>query len=476
MRMYKLALTVTSSLVLLTPLSLIPLEVQAQVSREVSPSSSDVPLLLSQRIETPYTLGAGDRLQVSVFNVPEYSGEYQVLVDGTLNLPIVGSLNVADLTITQTTELISRQYAPFLRRPIVTVSLIAPRPLEIAIAGEVRSPGSYLVEVAGGQQFPTVTQAVQLAGGITRAAQVRQVQLRRFYQGQEQRYNIDLWRLLQNADLAQDLTLRDGDTLYIPRTNEINPLETRVLADSSFAGEEQSIEVAVVGGGNSPGGHSLQEGAVERAAGEGLTGQGGQRVTGAIASAGGITPLANIRNVELRRTTRDGTTQTLEVNLWDLLQSGNVRQDVLLQEGDTIFVPTASDINPSEINDIASATFSPETIQVNVVGEVNNPGAVAVPPNTPLNQAILNAGGFNNRRANQNEVTLVRLNPNGTATKRRIDIDFERGINEAGNPPLRNNDVVVVGRSGLTQVSDGLGTLLAPVTGAFSIFRIFGAF
>jgi len=45
------------------------------------------------------------------------------------------------------------------------------------------------------------------------------------------------------------------------------------------------------------------------------------------------------------------------------------------------------------------ASFSPTTIQVSVVGEVKNPGLVNIPPNTPLNQGLLTAGGFNNSRA-----------------------------------------------------------------------------
>ncbi|MGC9527847.1 MAG: polysaccharide biosynthesis/export family protein, partial [Limnospira sp.] len=47
----------------------------------------------------PYTLGAGDLLQVDLLDVPEYSGEYLILNDGTLNLPLVGRLEVAGLSI-----------------------------------------------------------------------------------------------------------------------------------------------------------------------------------------------------------------------------------------------------------------------------------------------------------------------------------------------------------------------------------------
>jgi polysaccharide export outer membrane protein len=111
---------------------------------------------------------------------------------------------------------------------------------------------------------------------------------------------------------------------------------------------------------------------------------------------------------------------------------------------------------------------------VNIVGEVTRPGGVAVPPNTTLNQAILAAGGFNNSRARRNRVELIRLNPNGTVTKRTVAVDLAAGINETTNPLLRPNDVVVVGRSTLAETSDFLGSLLSPLNGIFSVFRLFG--
>jgi polysaccharide biosynthesis/export protein len=49
-------------------------------------------------------------------------------------------------------------------------------------------------------------------------------------------------------------------------------------------------------------------------------------------------------------------------------------------------------------------------------------------PNAPLNQAILAAGGFIPERAETDEVRLIRLNPDGTASQREIPIDFNQGI------------------------------------------------
>jgi polysaccharide export outer membrane protein len=91
-----------------------------------------------------------------------------------------------------------------------------------------------------------------------------------------------------------------------------------------------------------------------------------------------------------------------------------------------------------------------------------------------LNQAVLAAGGFDNRRARKRSVELVRLNPNGTVERRDITVDLAQGINDQSNPTLRNNDVVLVRRSTLANVTDTLGTILSPASAIFDLLRVFG--
>lgn len=148
-----------------------------------------------------------------------------------------------------------------------------------------------------------------------------------------------------------------------------------------------------------------------------------------------------------------------------------------MQDGDTIIIPTATEVNPAEATQLASTTLSPATIQVGVVGEVKRPGAVEIRPNSSLNQALLAAGGFNDARARTTTVDLVRLNPNGSVTKREVKVNFSQGINEETNPILRNNDVVIVNRSGLASVGDSVGTVVNPLGGLLGVFRaLFGLF
>lgn len=438
--------------------------------------------------EEAYTLGPGDRVRVDVFNVPEYSGEFQVLVNGTLNLPVIGGIPVQGLTLETASDRISQRYARYVRRPIITLSLLSARPLKIGVAGEVNRPGSYSVNLAEGAQFPTVTQALTLAGGVTLSAAVDEVQVRRRgFNGTQEVINIRLGELLRAGNLSQDITLRDGDTIFVPTVTAFNPEETRQLAEASFAGaNNEPINVAVVGEVGRPGPYAVAGSgsatggatAAITGGGTGPTGGGGSggppTVTKAIQVAGGITSRANIREITVSRVTRSGEKRLINVNLWELLQ-GDLSEDVILQEGDTISIPTATALDPAEATQLAAASFSPNTIVVNVVGEVVKPGAIPVPPNTPLNQAILAAGGFNNR-ARKSEVELVRLNPNGTVEKRDIEVDLTQGANDQINPPLRNNDVVVVKRSTLANIGDTLGTVLAPVGNFFTLFRFLDIF
>ncbi|MDJ0706937.1 MAG: SLBB domain-containing protein [Leptolyngbyaceae cyanobacterium MO_188.B28] len=434
--------------------------------------------------EEAYTLGAGDRIRIDIFRVPQYSGEHEVLIDGSLNLPVAGAVSIQGLTLNQAADAVAAAYGNILRNPRVTVSLVVPRPFRIGVAGEVTSPGSYTLERQGAQ-FPTVTSIIETAGGITHSADLRQIQVRRPQgSGVGQIIYIDLWEFLQSGDLAYDLTLRDGDTLYIPATDRFSLADAMLLSAASFAANEnRPLNIAVVGEVFRPGPYTVTGTASTGAAGE--TGSGGgssvpPTVTRAIQVAGGIKPLANIQNIQIRRRTRTGPEQIIDVDLWSLLQTGDIAQDLVLQEGDTVLVPEADpNADPLPLSEVAAASFSPDTMRVNVVGEVNSPGVTQVPPNAPLNQVLLAAGGFNNR-ARQGKVDLVRLNPDGTATRRKIDVDFTLGVDDDRNPPLQNNDVVIVSRSGVARASDTLGTISDPLSRAFTLIslplRILGLF
>ncbi|MBE9059116.1 polysaccharide biosynthesis/export family protein [Sphaerospermopsis sp. LEGE 08334] len=461
----------TTTVVLLTSVNLALPSVSLAQQRTVSQASS---------ISTDYLLGGGDRIRVNIFEVPEYTGEYQVPPGGSINLPLIGSISVLGLTTEQAADEIAKRYARFLKRPLISVNLLSPRPINIFVAGEVTRPGAYTLSLQGsggdnpGLQYPTILAALSTAQGVTLAADVTKVQLRRkIGRSQEQVIALNLKEITQTGRIPQDITLRDGDTIVVPTATDFNVAEARNLFAANYAASQTAPRtVAITGQVYRPGSYLVTPGGGGNDGG--APGTGLPTVMRAIQLAGGITSQADVRSIKIRRPTRIGSEQTLNLNLWELLQTGDLNQDVVLQDGDTIVVPTASAINPAEATQLATTTLSPATIQVGVVGEVKKPGLTNLQPNSSLNQALLAAGGFNDARASSGAVDLIRLNPNGTVTKRVVKIDFSKGINEDTNPILRNNDVVVVNRSGVAKAGDTVGTVAGPLGLIFNVLRFFG--
>ncbi|WP_373547268.1 SLBB domain-containing protein [Chamaesiphon sp.] len=543
-----------------------------------------------------YTLGPGDRLRIDIFNVPEYSGEFFVLGDGAVNLPVVGAIPIQGMTVQRASALLTAYFSRYVKRPIVTISVLAPRPVQFAIAGEVTRAGSYTIPFTGdNRKFPTVSQAIQLAGGTTQTANLRQVQVRRAASGKI--VSVNIFDVLQRGNTGQDITLRDGDTVYIARSESVSAADRLRLSGSNLANQDATVKVAILGEVGRPGTYTLRGesggsvggggrvtpptlteaikiaggstasadlsrvrvrrntrtgagqtvpinllsllksgdfgqdiilqdgdtillptateinnanstlvaasnlgpqsisppkvvvvGEVNRPGTYTVTGAGNTTnnntqlngtvalptVTNAIQSAAGIKPTADIRQIQLIRTTRTGE-QKISLNLFKLLQQGDTSQDIILQEGDRIFIPIAQNPSAQDVDLVASSTFSPVAIKVNVIGEIANKagrgGTLEVPPNTTLNQALLIAGGFDNVRANKNEIDFIRLNPNGSVTKRLIKLNFTRGIDPENNPRLQNNDTIVIGRNGLTRIGDGFSTILTPFNGLLNLFR-----
>ncbi|MBE9259233.1 MULTISPECIES: polysaccharide biosynthesis/export family protein [Dolichospermum] len=438
------------------------------------------PVKSTPSIATDYLLGGGDRIRVNVFEVPEYTGEYQVPPGGSINMPLIGSIPVSGLTTEQAADTIARRYARFLKRPLISVNLLSPRPINVFVAGEVTRPGAYTLSLEGGAgnnpgvQYPTVLAALTIAQGVTLAADVTQVQLRRKVgRSGEQTVSLNLKELTQTGRISQEITLRDGDTIIVPTAASLNVAEARNLFAANFAASQSSPRtVVVIGQVYRPGSYLVTAGNAGGAEGGGAGG-GLPTVMRSLQLAGGITSIADVRKIKLRRPTRTGTEQTIDINLWELLQSGDINQDIVVQDGDTIIIPTATDISAAESTQLATTTLSPNTIEVGVVGEVKRAGAVRLQPNSSLNQALLAAGGFNDSRASKGTVELIRLNTNGTVTKRPIKVDLSKGINEETNPILRNNDVVVVDRNGLAKTGDRVNTVAGPLGTILGIIRLF---
>ncbi|MBD2230071.1 SLBB domain-containing protein [Phormidium tenue] len=282
-----------------------------------------------------YVLGPGDRIRIDIFNIPEFSGPengtHEVLVDGTLSLPIAGVVAVQGLTLAETQAALTASYAPLLTRPPqLTVTLLSARPVRVVVAGEVNRPGTYTIELeaeasgasaGAGRQWPTLTQVIQEAGGITQQANIKDIQVRRPQRQGEAILTTSLWELIRTGDISQDVRLRDGDTIVIPQAIAILPEESVAISSANFSPAE--IPVQVVGEVASPGGVTLPANAT---------------LNQAILAAGGFeSSRAQSSTVKLVRLNPDGSVDQRTVDV-DLSAAANDTTNPILRPNDVVIV------------------------------------------------------------------------------------------------------------------------------------------
>ncbi len=145
-----------------------------------------------------YTLGIADKIRVTVFDEPKLSGEFTVSSDGTLSLPLIGSVNVEGDTVESVVSDITARLADgYVRNPRVSVDVLNYRPFYIL--GEVSRPGEY--PFSNGM---TAVKAVAVAQGFTYRANQKRVYIKRAGQAVEER-----------VKLTPDLLVQPGDTIRI---------------------------------------------------------------------------------------------------------------------------------------------------------------------------------------------------------------------------------------------------------------------
>jgi polysaccharide export outer membrane protein len=133
-------------------------------------------------LDDSYKLGSGDKIQLTVYGEPDLSGEFFVDGSGVVQLPLIGQIKAAPLTIhdLQTAVAGKLKEGGYLKDPRVSVEVINYRPFYII--GEVNKPGEYPY-VSG----MNVLNAVAMAGGYTYRANDTNVYIRRNGNAQEEK-------------------------------------------------------------------------------------------------------------------------------------------------------------------------------------------------------------------------------------------------------------------------------------------------
>lgn len=103
------------------------------------PSGADLVVASS-----PYHIGPFDKLNITVFGVPELSGEFQTDAAARLSLPLAGTVSAAGLTPGELADAIDKRLrGNFVKNPQVSVNLKETTSQVYTVDGQVTQPGSY---------------------------------------------------------------------------------------------------------------------------------------------------------------------------------------------------------------------------------------------------------------------------------------------------------------------------------------------
>lgn len=191
-----------------------------------------------------------------------------------------------------------------------------------------------------------------------------------------------------------------------------------------------------------------------------------QTLSYALTLAGGITPDADLRNITIRRYTPEviasgnlaAPKTDIKVNLWQVIQTGDLAADPRIYDGDEIIVPKAQ-MTGTDQQRLLSSTIAPAKITVQVAGEVQKPGPVQIVPTGGLSAAVAAAGGPT-ERAQIKSIRLLRVLPDGKLERREYAFGDDTG-------PLRDGDVILVQESKGRRVLETLGRVLGPIAPLF---------
>ena len=187
---------------------------QSTIAPPSSPSSAPAGSNIAISAPTGYVLSPNDQVAVEVFGEDDLRTNGRLNGEGNLSLPLLGSVRLSGLTLTQAasrlTELYGRDY---LVSPKVNVTLVGYAKRRFTILGQVNRPGSYEMP-EGSPGGVDLLEAIAMAGGYTRIAAPERVSVRRqSTAGGDQVMKVDAKRLTRSG--GGSFLVVPGDTITV---------------------------------------------------------------------------------------------------------------------------------------------------------------------------------------------------------------------------------------------------------------------
>ena len=166
-----------------------------------------------------YALGAGDTIRVQVFQNPDLMIEARVSESGTISYPLIGAVQLGGLSIGAAEQKIADalQSGGFVRKPQVNIVLLQVRGSQVAVLGQVNRPGRFPLETLNTRLSDMLAAAGGAVSNGSASGGDDVVIVTGVRDGKPFRKEIDIPSLYLNDQPDNDILLKGGDSIYVPR-------------------------------------------------------------------------------------------------------------------------------------------------------------------------------------------------------------------------------------------------------------------
>jgi protein involved in polysaccharide export with SLBB domain len=284
----------------------------------------DAAALENLPVSNDYPVGYGDEIGVVFWGRANGEHILPVTREGTISIPMIGTVVVNGLTYGQVRELITRKVETVIGAE-ASVTMGRLRSIQVFVLGEVARPGAHKVNAAS-----AVSNALMSAGGAASIGSLRKIELRR--EGEKPR-QIDFYDLLLKGDKTGDSRLKNGDVVFVPVTGAVAGVAGNVKRPALY---------------EMKGPTSLSE---------------------ALLLAGGIVPEAYTQQVQVERIEGNNKRLVVDINAGD----ADKARSFMLRDGDLVKVLSVN---------------SKDTNAVYLNGNVKRPGKYELKPGMRLSDLI----------------------------------------------------------------------------------------
>ena len=167
------------------------------------------------RAKTDYRLAPADLISVTVYQDKDLDRKVRVNTNGTVSLPLIGSVAIGGLTLADAQAHIETKFAQFLVSPQISLFIEDYGNKTIFVMGEVAKPGSYPIPT---ESRMTVLEAISTAGGFTPIAAQDRARVLRYVNGASVTYTINTKEITQQGSKDKDMVLEPNDIVYVPQS------------------------------------------------------------------------------------------------------------------------------------------------------------------------------------------------------------------------------------------------------------------